>query len=300
MVPVDITVIRVASFLAIALIYMLFDLFNKRNVPSIFAYATLAYGFVLTLLYASILSLISIAVALLVLGFGYLIYKMGQIGAADIIEFAAISLVLPIQPMPWLVSLNQLGLPFILSILIGSGVAALIIAPTYYLLFSKNRGTKSSIMRGINSKSIFKSAMVILAYAVFLVFLRLTIGLSAYAFALLAVLAFFSGLIVLFESSIASAMIKYVRVSSFEEGDIIALNLMDQKEVSRLKARVKSLDRLVTQRLIKELKSKRIKERFPVYKNAMPMALPVFIGVLVALSVGDIILFIIPPFLAPL
>ncbi|MGC8652220.1 MAG: hypothetical protein ACP5UH_03145 [Candidatus Micrarchaeia archaeon] len=295
----DIEIIRMASVLAIALIYMLFDLFNKRNVPDIFAYATLAYGLALTLLYMGVLSLASIAIAALVLGFGYLIYKAGQIGAADIIEFAALSLVMPIQPVPWLTSLDQLGLPFILSVLIGAGVAALIIAPIYYLLLSKSR-SKRSIIRSVDAKSTLKSLIILAAYVAFMVFAKLVMGIDIYALAILLVLAVFSSLIVLFESAIASAMIKYVRVGDFEEGDIIALNFMDPKKVARIKARIKGMDRLVTRKLIKELKSKHISDRFPVYKNAMPMALPVFIGVLLALSVGDIILFIFPPIMAPL
>ena len=51
--------LRIASVLVIPFIYMLFDLFNHRNVPDSFAYFTLGYGFVLTLLYFNTISVIT-------------------------------------------------------------------------------------------------------------------------------------------------------------------------------------------------------------------------------------------------
>ncbi|MEM0149471.1 MAG: hypothetical protein QXW10_01080 [Candidatus Micrarchaeaceae archaeon] len=292
----ELAIVRMFSVLAIALIYMLFDLFNNRNVPSAFAYATLAYGAAFSLLYMSMLSIISFAIAAVILGFGYIIYRIGQIGAADIMEFAAISMVMPIQLQPWLTSINQLGLPFIVSVLIGSGIAALVIVPIYYTLLAKSR-KKGRILNSVDGRSVLKASLIFGAYVLFIIFAILAIHLTVFALILLLLLAIFSSLIILFENAISRAMIEYVGVEKFEEGDIIALNLMGAKKTKAIKSKVHSFDRLATARLIKELKSKRIRIKFPVYKNAMPLALPIFIGVLLSLAVGDVLLFVFPPFL---
>jgi len=295
----EIMLFRMLSVLAIALIYMLFDLFNRRNVPSIFAYATLAYGAVLSILYLSMLSIISFAIAAVILGFGYIIYRIGQIGAADIMEFASLSLIMPIQSQPWLTNIGQLGLPFIISILIGSGITALIIVPIYYTLAASRRKGKH-VLSLIDSKSIFKASLILGAYLLFIVFIGFTIRTGIYTLVLLFILAIFSSLIMLLENVISGSMVEYVSVSKFEEGDIIASNMMSAKNLKIIKSKVRSFDRLVTPRLIKELKSKHINYKFPVYKNAMPLALPIFIGVLISLALGNVLLFIFPPLLAPL
>lgn len=128
-------ILRIVSVVAIALVYMLFDVLNKRNVPSLFAYATLAYGILLTILYLDATTiLVSTGIALVVLGVGYLIYRIGQLGAADVIEFAALSLIMPIQLTPLIASgVNQFQLPFMLSLLLNTGIVALILVPIYYL-----------------------------------------------------------------------------------------------------------------------------------------------------------------------
>ena len=67
----DLLLIRIASAVLIAAAYMLFDIFNNRNVPGMLAYATLGYGAVLTLLYLSTTAiLVSAAIAFVVLGIG--------------------------------------------------------------------------------------------------------------------------------------------------------------------------------------------------------------------------------------
>ena len=127
-------VIRIASVIVIALIYMLFDILNKRNVPSIFAYATLAYGFILTILYFNVKTIaLSTAVSLLILGVGYIVYRIGQLGFADVIEFAALSLILPFFQIPFLIQASQFSIPFAISIAINSGIIAIILVPLYYL-----------------------------------------------------------------------------------------------------------------------------------------------------------------------
>src|SRR5208283_86630 len=128
----ELLVLRLVSLVAIALVYMLFDLFNKRNIPELFAYGSVAYGLLLTVLYLNASAIaFSVAIAAVVLGLGYLVYRAGYLGAGDVFEFAALSLILPFQAVPLLLNIPQFGIPFIVSVFMGGGIAALVAVPLY-------------------------------------------------------------------------------------------------------------------------------------------------------------------------
>ncbi len=288
----DLLLIRIASAVLIAAAYMLFDIFNNRNVPGMLAYATLGYGAVLTLLYLSTTAiLVSAAIAFVVLGIGYMIYKAGQIGAADVIEFAALSLIIPIQPLPLLMNnLRQFGIPFVVSVLISTGLAALVIVPLYYIPKARRTNRLMQVSKG----SMLKAATVAGAYLLFAVALERIGGITLRGSVILAVLLIGSATITLFEDPITSAMVRYTTVSKFDEGDLIAFNLMSKQDIEATKKKVKRFDRLVTPELIKEMRAKHITSKFPVYKEALPLALPIFIGVAISLLLGNIFIFILP------
>ena len=190
---------RIASALVIALIYLLFDVFNKRNVPGAFAYFTLGYGFVLTVLYFNMSQiLVSSAIALVILGIGYAIYKAGQIGAADIIELAAISLMLPMQQAPVLFSsAAQFSLPFILSVMVAAGMAAIIIVPAYYLPKAK-RLFRKPLAAFVDKKGAFKAIVIIVPYLALALFLDLEASINAVGLLMLLSMMFGSSLLMLF------------------------------------------------------------------------------------------------------
>jgi Flp pilus assembly protein protease CpaA len=288
----EILLIRIASVAIMATAYMIFDVFNNRNVPGIFAYATLAYGAVLTLLYLNATAIsISCTIALVILGIGYAIYRMGLIGAADVMEFAALSLIIPVQPAPLLMmSQAQFGIPFVISVLIGSGIAALVIVPLYYI--PKARGAFKNTP--IRSTNVVKAAAIAGAYLLFFAALEYTAGITMMGVIILAVLFVGSATITLFEDPITKTMVEYANVDRFEEGDLIALNLMSRQDVESAKRHIRHFDRLVTEALIKEMHKKHIRQKFPVYKSALPLALPIFIGVVVSLLFGNILIFLLP------
>ena len=97
----------------------------------------------------------------------------------------------------------------------------------------------------------------------------------------------------LFTIPITYSMVEYVGVKRFDEGDIIALNLMDNKSINAIKKKIKSFDRLLTQSLIKKMKKAKIKEKFPVYKEAMPFALPIFVALIISILIGNLLFFVL-------
>jgi len=286
---------RIASALVISFIYMLFDVFNKRNVPGSFVYFTLGYGFVLTLFYFDMGAILfSSAVALVVLGIGYVVYKVGQIGAADIIELAAISLILPIQQAPFLLGrVIQFGLPFVLSVMVAAGMIAMIVVPIYYLPKAKKL-FKKSLVSLIDKKGAFKAIVIIIPYLALALFLAAVSSINAVGLAVLLLMMVGSSLLMLFEKPITDSMVEFVTIEKCDEGDIIAFNLMGKTEIATIRKKVKMFDRLLTKDLINEMKAKRIRNKIPVYKNALPFAVPIFVGVVFSILFGDIIFFILP------
>jgi hypothetical protein len=287
----DLLYFRIASVVVIAFIYMLFDVFNRRNVPSFFAYATVAYGAVLTILYFNIGTiLLSALIAIAVMGFGYFVYKIGQLGLGDAFELAALSLVLPLQPRGLIGNLPTLGLPFIFSLLVCTGIAAIILVPLYYIPKSR----KMKIKARMSSSDIVKTITIGSAYLIFIFFLALVIRTSIYGIALLIAVIAGSISIMLFEKRITYMMVDMVDFRGFEEGDIIAFNLMDKNEIEQARKKVHSFERLITGELIAEMKKKDIRKKYPVYKRGVPLAVPIFVGVVLALLFGNLIFLIAP------
>ena len=286
--------IRLASLIILSLVYMLFDVFNKRNIPSVFVYASVGYGFLLTLLYLNLVTILySSAFALMVLGGGYLLYKAGQLGAADVAEFAALSLILPIQISPLLYHIPQFNMPFLLSMLINTGIVAFVITALYYLPRAK-LASRTPITRSIPRSNIVKALAIGVSYAAFLAVLVYFFGVYVPGVSLVILLLATSMLIILFEKPITSTMVSYVDYKKFETGDIIAMNLMSAKEIASARRKIRRFNRLVDDSLINEMRAKRVTTKFPVYKKAMPLALPIFISVCISLLFGDLLLFILP------
>ncbi len=290
----EIFAIRIASLIVIGLIYMLFDLFNRRNIPSWFVYSAFVYGVLLTLLYFNLsIIFVSAAIAAFVFAIGYFVYRNGYLGAGDVFEFATLSLILPFQSAPLLLGVGQLGLPFIVSVFMAAGIAALIIIPIYYL--PKAHIKTARIGKDITSGDAARAVLIGLVYLLFGIFLILDVGVGFIGIAVLVLLMLGSVMIMLFQRIIARSMVKYVGVSRFEEGDMIATNLMAPSAIAASTKQIKSFGRLVTPELIKEMRRKRITTKFPVYKNAVPLAAPIFIGIVAALLFGNIILFLLMP-----
>ena len=287
----DLLYLRIASVIVIALVYMLFDVFNKRNVPSVFAYATIAYGAVLTLLYLNLgIIVLSSLIAIAVMGFGYFAYKIGQLGLGDAFELAALSLVLPLQPKGFVGNLPTLGLPFEFSLLVCMGIAALILVPLYYVPKSRKMRIKTEVGGG----EVVKAITIGLVYVVFIFFLVLVVRISIYGIALLIAVMAGSISIMVFERRITYMMVDMVDFRKFEEGDIIAFNLMDRSDIEQSRKKIRGFERLVTRELIAEMKKKGVRKKYPVYKRAVPLAVPIFAGVLLSLVFGNLIFLIAP------
>ncbi|MGC8537529.1 MAG: prepilin peptidase [Candidatus Micrarchaeia archaeon] len=285
--------LRIASIIAIAAVYLLFDIFNRRNVPSAFVYATLIYGLMLAAAYFNLrLVLINLGIAAAVFAIGYAVYRAGQLGLGDVMEMCVISLILPFQNFPLLMSIYQYNIPFIIAVAIASGIVALVIVPIYYLPHTKHELAESIISK-VSSKDIFKSALIGLSYLILIGMLAFTHTISIYGVIILGIILLGSSFTILFERPITESMIRYVSVEEFEEGDIIAFNLMSNGQVEAMKSKIMNFGKLVTKKMIDEMQANGITDKLPVYKLGIPFAVPIFIAVLISLLFGNLIILVL-------
>jgi hypothetical protein len=269
----------------ITILYASFDLFNNRNVPDAFAYGSVIVGLLIALAYNWVNLGFSLLLAVVIGALGYLVYRAGYWGAGDYFELVSISLILPVQPAPLFGGLFQFGLPFVISVLIATGFAAIWVMPLYYLVFVRKKGWITPDL-----KHILYGASLFLLYMILLLFVSYYSTFSITRMLLIVVVAIPSALTLVFEEQIASRMVEMVYPSRLEEGDIIAFNMMSSSEKRRF-AKYAGFGRLATRELIQKIRN--VKVKLPVYKNAAPLAAFIFIGVVVALLFGNIVFFII-------
>ncbi len=280
--------IRILLLVLISLIYALYDIFNKRNVPDLFVYASLAVGLLSTIAYWSYLSLYSIGIAVVIGAIGYIFYKGGQLGAGDGFELVTISLLLPIQPTPFLASIAQFGMPFILSVLVATGFAAIVIVPIYYLLIDGKNRRK---IEKVDAKSMVKGIIILTVYLVLLAMIYLVrYQISLIAIVLILILAVSSMFMALYANEINYRMISFVYPKELERGDMIAVSIMKKSDLAYFTQAYEKFGRVADDQLIAKVKD--LNRKLPVYKKAVPFAAFIFIGVVVSLLFGDIFLFI--------
>jgi len=275
------------SLIAIVLIYAAFDLLNKRNVPDVFAYASVVLGIAVTFLYNSNILPVSFGIAAAVAIIGYIVYRAGLWGAGDYFELVAISLIFPIQPYAWLSNVTQLGLPFVLSVFVATGFAAVWTVPIYYLFFTKRQRTEIRP----DVKHIGYGVALLILYMMLLigVFFQYSFGMGRFILILLISIPSFVTLV--FSEEITSRMVQRIYPNQLDEGDIIAFNMMSRGEKKYFSSKYSGFGRLATKYLITKMKKERAK--LPVYRDAAPLAVFIAIGAAISLLFGNIILFII-------
>ena len=278
--------LRIAVLIIIALIYAAYDVFNKRDIPDVLAYLSLAVGAVFTLTLGFPTIIYSALVAIAIGAISYLLYKGGQLGLGDGFEFVAISLIMPVQGIPILLQTNQFGLPFMLSVFVATGITTIVFVPLYYI--SK---MKKKLPQRLEAKQLVKAGTLVIAYGVLFLFVTWAFGFKPAVLCILGIIAAASAVMILYERDMMRMMVENVFPKQLDDGDIIAIEMMSAKNVAFFKEKSKNFGKLATIELIRKLSG--VKKKIPVYKKAIPLALPTLIGVLVALLFGNLLLYIL-------
>jgi hypothetical protein len=170
--------------------------------------------------------------------------------------------------------------------MIASGIAALVIVPLVYIPKAR-RVIKGQLSKSITIKEELKAVLIGIAYIAFIGVLSISGLITIYGVIILALLTFGSVFTLLFEKPITKSMILYLTADKLEEEDMIAVNVIDNKLKQKLKKKIKSFGQLVTRKMLNEIKKKHIRDKIPVYRNGIPFALPIFIGTVVSILLGN-------------
>jgi hypothetical protein len=285
-----IDVIRIAILLAVTFIYAMLDLFNKRDLPDWFAYVSIGIGLLMTFSYGYGIALESIVIAIAIGSLGYVGYRAGYIGLGDVFEFVFISLVVPLQTIPYLITMPQGSLPFALSVLIAAGFMAGLIMPIYYI--DKSRGKKvAAVNPAYGRRRAWMSMITGVMYIILLAIILLIGTAKLVSVVLVSLIAIPSLVILRYGDRISEGMVELVYPKELVDGDMIAIGMMKKNDIAYFKKSAKSFGILADSALISKIKN--IRRRIPVYKNAIPLAVFIFAGVIISLLFGNILLLIV-------
>ena len=243
-----------------------YDLFNNRNVPNGMLYAFLAIAFITNLVfYQPDLFWFSIGMALFFSAIGYVFYRVGQLGGADVFVIASIMLLLPIHPsfvgMPF-------NMPFIFSVFIVSGVLFALYVMVYFgWRLTKEPDVKPKLLYGL----IFVPYLLFAwAYVNSFIF-------SPVYFAFISVLLFATIFFLMFKESLNALLAEELPLAQVQPEDVLAMEIMNKDLIERYK-----IPRVMTQAELDRLKMTKVTDLW-VYTKLPPFLPFILVGMVLAL-----------------
>lgn len=242
-----------------------YDIFNKKNIPDWFLYGFLAVAFIVNLVfYQQTLFWFSLAVAAFFSLIGYLFYRVGQLGGADVFVLASIMLLLPIHPsfenMPF-------NLPFVFSVIIFAGVAFSLYVLIYF-------GLK---LTQVEAKANWIYAFMFIPFLVFAYVYVNSFLFSPVYFIFISILLFAMIFFLIYKESLNQLLAEEMPVSQLLAEDVLALEVMNKDMIERYK-----LKRLLTNDEIARLKKTKITEVW-VYTKLPPFIPFILAGMILGL-----------------
>jgi hypothetical protein len=254
----------ILAFLGVA-VATYFDIFNKRNVPNNVLYAFLAVAFIANLiLYQEDLFFFSIALAVFFSAIGYLFYRFGQLGGADLFVIASVILLLPIHPTFAGLTFN---LPFIFSVIVFAGVAFAVYVIVFYGLKLIGSGAQPKLMY----------LLLLIPYIIFAFIYINSIIFSPVYFMFVTILLLATIFFLMYKEDINHLLAERMSPAELEEEDVLAIEMMDEKVVKKYK-----LKRLATKAEIARMKKLKVREVW-VYSKLPPFLPFMLLGMLLSL-----------------
>jgi len=242
-----------------------YDVFNRKNVPDYLLYAFLAVAFIVNLFfYQEDLFWFSLGVAAFFSAVGYLFYRVGQLGGADVMALASVMLLLPIHPS--FVGL-PFNMPFIFSTIIFSGV----LFAFYTMVWFGLKLTKAE------AKPRLEFALMLVPYLLFAYVYVNSFLFSPVYFAFITILLFATIFFMMFRESLNNLLAEALPLSQIEPEDVLALDIMNKDLIERYK-----LPRLVTKSELERLKKTKLTEVL-VYTKLPPFIPFLLAGMLLSL-----------------
>ncbi|MDD5172184.1 MAG: hypothetical protein PHF60_04075 [Candidatus ainarchaeum sp.] len=267
------TIRVILAFLGTA-IAAYFDIFNKKNIPDPVLYGFLVVALLVNVFfYEESLFWFSLVMAAFISAIGYIFYRVGQLGAADVFVLAAIMLLLPLHPSSADMPFN---IPFVFSVIIFSGVAFALFILIYF-------GWK--LLR-TEAKPNLLYALMLIPYALFAYVYVNSFLFSPVYFAFITILLVAVTFFMMFRESFNRILCEEMPVAQLQPEDVIALEIMNKDLVARYK-----IPRLVTRDEIKRLSKTKVTEVW-VYTKLPPFIPFILAGMALAmLFARDLLLF---------
>ena len=262
-----------------------YDMFNKKWVPDALLWVFLGASLLLNVIFFdSLIFAQALVVAIIIAALTYSLYRMGQLGGADVLVMASISLAIPYMPQPLLAASQAIPYPFFLSVLAPTGIAFIA-----HMLFRFIPYISRKLSRGevkFTVQKVAGPALVALSLLIFwAVVSSLPVSLPASYFSIIgflgAALVFFS----VFMPEIKASMVEKIPTSRLQCEDVLAFEQMPAL------AKKLKLSPVISKGAIAALKRAKIKS-VPVY-TGMPFFLPyLLIGLVFALLFGDMLYYL--------
>ncbi len=242
-----------------------YDLFNKKNVPDNLLYAFLAIAFVVNIVFFNEpLFWFSLILALLVGAIGYVFYKLGQIGGADVFVLVSLVLLIPVHPSFLLMPFN---LPFIFSLFIFSGVVFALFVIAYF-------GYK---LLQTEAKPKLLYALMFIPYLIFAYVYTSSFIFSPVYFVFVSLLLFSAIFFLMYRDSMLTILAEELPVTQLEPEDVCAVELMNKDLVSHYK-----IPRLLKKEDIQRLQKSKVGEIW-VYTRLPPFLPFLLVGTILSL-----------------
>lgn len=247
-----------------------YDLFNNKNVPEKFLYAFLAAAFLFNVVFFDYdVFVYAVVLAFILFALGFAMYRLGQLGGADVFVVASLALLLPIHPSYLQVPFNY---PLIFSVLIYGGAAFALYSLFFFAKILSKKKTKS------RPKYIYLA--LFLVYGLFAyMFFNAPFFSMAY-FAIASILLLSSIIFLVYRDAIMEATMEQVFVKDLEPEDVLVKEKMD--------AHIKKMGigNVLSQRDIEALRRSGTKHVW-VYSNLPPFLPFLLAGLLLALFFGN-------------
>jgi Flp pilus assembly protein protease CpaA len=275
----DIRIIAAAAFTGAAAYY---DAFNKKWVPDSLLWCFLGTSILLNIIFFEPALFIQAALtAMVVASLTYALYRMGQLGGADVFVMASIALAVPYLPHPLLAPPQSIPYPFFLSVLAPTGIAFIA-----HMLIRFIPQMSKQVSHGKVKFTIQKLAGPAIVLFTLLVFGTAVSSLPvAFPPSYFATISFLGGALIffsLFMPEIKASMASKVPVARLQCEDVLALEQMPS-----LSKRL-SLQPVIGKGTIAALKRAKIKS--VIVYTGMPFFLPyLFIGLVFTLLFGDLL-----------
>ncbi|MEM2948178.1 MAG: A24 family peptidase [Candidatus Anstonellales archaeon] len=261
--------VRIAVAILMVGIGTYFDLFKNKNVPDKFLYACIGIAFLFAVFPFNDLSVYALAQGIFIFAIGYMMYKAGQIGGADVYLLSAIAMLIPVPPS---ITGITMAVPFIFFVIIFSGLIFTAYNIVYFIVkLSHEKITKID----------WVYLILAIPFAIFAYFYSNSIFYSPIYFSIITIL--FVGAVVFgaFRETIMKHAVVKVPVGKAEE-EVFASEYASERERKIVRVRV------IDKKTIEELKKAKIKE-ITVYGKLPPFLPFVFVGVLLSLFFANLL-----------